>query len=129
MPQIFSNPGTQRNGGGSCSGGMEQALFGAVSLGELIRAEHGRNGVEKYVCGLNPLVPHAFLEQLCMRLQAETPPRIVIPEQEEPPPPPPQPRAPAFPPEQLLSLMQMKQKPGAGGGLDPAMLMKLLSQK
>ena len=53
----------------------------AVTLGEAVRDEHGRAGVEAYVKALAPLLPHDLIDQLAYRLNVPIP--------QAPPPPPP----------------------------------------
>ena len=109
------------------AGQGDAALLGGFSLGELIRAEHGKAGVASFVAAINPMVPYAFLEKLCQRLDTQTPPRPV-PSEAGAPQPSKKKSKPAIKPEQLLSLMQMKDNKGSSG-LDPAMLIKLFNQK
>ena len=112
------------------------ALQAAVTLGETVRAEHGREGVKMYVGMLSPLIPRVLLEQTARSLGMEPPPPEP-PRQPEPqlPPPPPreEPRREKGPamggmkPEQLLKLMQGMKK-GEGGGLDPMLLLNLMKE-
>ena len=60
----------------------------AVTLGEAVRDEHGRAGVEAYVKALVPLLPASMIDQLAYRLNVPVPAIA-------PPPPPPPPPAPA----------------------------------
>ena len=56
----------------------------AVTLGEAVREEHGRAGVEQYVKALAPLLPRDMIDQLAYRLN------VPVPAAPLPPPPPPQ---------------------------------------
>ena len=56
----------------------------AVTLGEAVREEHGRAGVEQYVNALAPLLPRDTIDQLAYRLN------VPVPAAPLPPPPPPQ---------------------------------------
>ena len=56
----------------------------AVTLGEAVREEHGRAGVEQYVKALAPLLPRDTIDQLAYRLN------VPVPAAPLPPPPPPQ---------------------------------------
>ena len=105
-----------------------EPLLSAASLGEFVRAEHGREGVRRYVAALAPFVPRVFTERLAMQLQVETPPERPPEPAPAPPPPPRESAAPAMKPEQLMKLMQMM-RGGEGGKPDPAALMGLLGKK
>lgn len=97
-------------------------LAGAERLCELIRGEHGRAGVARFLPALAPFVPRDFLEQLAARTGVDCPPAGAPPGKlphEKPR------EAPAIKPEQLLKLMNMG---GGNGGLDPAALIKLMSE-
>ena len=77
----------------------------AVILGEAVRDEHGRSGVEAYVKALVPLLPPSMIDQLAYRLNVPVPAPA-------PPPPPPQPAPPAQRPQQpdmerLLQMMRL----------------------
>ncbi len=74
----------------------------AVILGEAVRDEHGRSGVEAYVKALVPLLPPSMIDQLAYRLNVPVPAPA-------PPPPPPQPAPPAQRPQQpdMERLLQM----------------------
>ena len=78
-------------------------LAGAVALAEYIRAEQGRQGVCAFVSAVCPLVPHAFLDQLCRTLAVELPP----PPPPCPPPPPPPPPRQELPIGQLMQMMRL----------------------
>lgn len=96
-------------------------LAGAERLCALIRGEHGRAGVARFMGALAPFVPRDFLMQLAERCGVDCPPAAGLPPQR----PPEKPREnPAIKPEQLLKLMNM----GGGGGLDPAALLKLMGE-
>ncbi|MBQ2202409.1 MAG: hypothetical protein II412_07525 [Clostridia bacterium] len=45
----------------------------AVTLGEAVRDEHGRAGVEAYVKALSPLLPRELIDQLAYRLNVPIP--------------------------------------------------------
>ncbi len=60
----------------------------AVTLGEAVRDEHGRAGVEAYVKALSPLLPRDLVDQLSYRLNVPVP----VPAPPPPPPPPPTPK-------------------------------------
>ena len=89
-------------------------LFCAVTLGETVREEHGRQGVQEYVKALAPLLPRELVDQLAYRLNvpAPTPP----PPPQPAPPPPPKPQQPDM--EKLLQMMrlfeQFRPKPPCG---------------
>ncbi len=102
-----------------------EPLLSAASLGEFVRAEHGREGVYGYVAALQPFVPRAFIERLAMQLQVEIPPERLS---EPAPAPPVKNAAPAMKPDQLMKLLQMM-RGGEGGKPDPATLMSLLGKK
>lgn len=110
-------------------------LIAAVTLGEFIRSEHGREGVHRYVQVLAALVPHGLIVQVAKRLNTEVPPPLPPLPVDDPPSPSPPPKrenksAGNLSPEQLIKLMQNMGKGtggnGTGGGLDPAMLISLL---
>lgn len=79
----------------------------AVTLGEAVRDEHGRAGVEAYVKALAPLLPHDLIDQLAYRLNVPIP-------QAPPPPPPPPPPAPkpsqAPDMEKLFQMMRLMEQ-------------------
>ena len=76
------NPQQQRNG--------PSPLSCAVVLGEAVRDEHGRAGVEAYVKALVPLLPSSLIDQLAYRLNVPVPaPAPPLPPPSAPPPPPP----------------------------------------
>ncbi len=78
----------------------------AVALGEAVREEHGRAGVEQYVKALAPLLPRDLIDQLAYRLNVPAP-AVPLP----PPPPPPQ-RPPMQAPnmEQLFQMMRLMEQ-------------------
>ena len=90
------NAQPQRNG--------PSPLSCAVVLGEAVRDEHGRAGVEAYVKALASLLPPQLIDQLAYRLSVPvpTPPPC-------PPPPPPQPPQPQKMPdmEKLFQMMRL----------------------
>ena len=88
------NPQPQRNG--------PSPLSCAVVLGEAVRDEHGRAGVEAYVKALAPLLPPSMIDQLAYRLNVPVP----VP---TPPPPPPAPPAPQKPPMQMPDMEKLFQ--------------------
>ena len=71
----------------------------AVSLGEAVREEHGRAGVEQYVKALAPLLPRELIDQLAYRLNVPVP--------AAPPPPPSPPQKPPMPLPDMEKLLQM----------------------
>ena len=73
----------------------------AVALGESVREEHGRAGVEQYVKALAPLLPRDLIDQLAYRLNVPVP--------AAPPPPPPPPAPPAPKPMQLPDMERLFQ--------------------
>ena len=73
----------------------------AVALGEAVREEHGRAGVEQYVKALAPLLPRDLIDQLAYRLNVPVP--------AAPPPPPPPPAPPAPKPMQLPDMERLFQ--------------------
>ena len=87
------NPQPQRNG--------PSPLSCAVALGEAVRDEHGRAGVEGYVKALSPYLPPSLIDQLAYRLNVPVP----VP---APPPPPPAP-APQKPPVQMPDMEKLFQ--------------------
>ncbi|MBR4905862.1 MAG: hypothetical protein IKZ44_03330 [Clostridia bacterium] len=86
------NPQPQRNG--------PSPLSCAVVLGEAVRDEHGRAGVEAYVKALAPLLPPSMIDQLAYRLNVPTPAPA-------PPPPPPAPQKPSMQMPDMEKLFQM----------------------
>lgn len=100
------NAQPQRNG--------PSPLSCAVILGEAVRDEHGRAGVETYVKALSPLLPRELIDQLAYRLNVPAPAPPC-----PPPPPAPLPPRPQQPDmEKLLHLMrlfeQFRPKPPCG---------------
>ena len=77
----------------------------AAALGEYIRIECGKQGVQEFVLSLARLVPSTLSEQLAQRLNAEPPP----------PPPPlfarhePPPKRQEMGMDQMMQMMQMMQ--------------------
>ncbi len=101
------NAQLQRNG--------PSPLSCAVVLGEAVRDEHGRAGVEAYVKALAPLLPRDLCDQLAYRLNVPVPAPAPCP----PPPPPPAPPKPPQPDmEKLFQMMrlfeQFRPKPPCG---------------
>ncbi|MBQ1632033.1 MAG: hypothetical protein II049_04355 [Clostridia bacterium] len=88
------NAQPQRNG--------PSPLSCAVVLGEAVRDEHGRAGVEAYVKALAPLLPRELLDQLAYRLN------VPVPTPAPPPPPPPLP-PPQRPPMQMPDMEKLFQ--------------------
>ncbi len=84
----------------------------AVILGEAVRDEHGRAGVEAYVKALAPLLPRDLIDQLAYRLNVPVPQPAPCP----PPPPPPPKQQPDM--EKLFQMMrlmeQFRPKPPCG---------------
>ena len=87
------NAQPQRNG--------PSPLSCAVVLGEAVRDEHGRAGVEAYVKALIPFLPPSMIDQIAYRLN------VPVPAPTPPPPsPPPQPqKAPDM--EKLLQYLRL----------------------
>ena len=87
----------------------------AVTLGEAVRDEHGRAGVEAYVKALSPLLPRELIDQLAYRLNVPIPAPAAPP---QPPPPPPMQRSPQPDMEKLFQMMrlmeQLRPKPPVG---------------
>ena len=87
----------------------------AVTLGEAVRDEHGRAGVEAYVKALSPLLPRELIDQLAYRLNVPIPAPAAPP---QPPPPPPVQRSPQPDMEKLFLMMrlmeQLRPKPPVG---------------
>ena len=87
----------------------------AVTLGEAVREERGRQGVTEYVKALAPLLPPNLIDQLAYQLN------VPVPAPPCPPPPPPCPPKNAPPPdmEKLLQMMrlfeQLRPKPPSCG--------------
>ena len=97
------NPQPQRNG--------VSPLFCAVTLGETVREEHGRAGVEAYVKALAPLLPRDMTDQLAYRLNVPAPaPLCPAP----PPPPPPPKQQPDM--EKLFQMMRLMEQLRPKGG-------------
>ena len=85
------NAQPQRNG--------PSPLSCAVMLGEAVRDEHGRAGVQQYVKALSPLLPQSLIDQLAYRLNVSVP---------APPSPPPPSRSAQQPDmERLFQMMQL----------------------
>lgn len=91
------NPQPQRNG--------PSPLSCAVTLGEAVRDEHGRSGVEAYVKALAPLLPPSLVDQLAYRLNVPVPAPCAPPPPPPPPPPRPQPDM-----EKLLQMMRLMEQ-------------------
>ncbi len=87
------NPQPQRNG--------PSPLSCAVTLGEAVRDEHGRAGVEAYVKALAPLLPPSMIDQLAYRLN------VPVPASAPPPPPAPAPQKPSMQGPDMEKLFQM----------------------
>ena len=77
----------------------------AVTLGEAVREEHGRAGVEQYVKALAPLLPRDTIDQLAYRLNVPVPAA-------PPPPPPPSQKPPMQMPdmERLFQMMRLMEQ-------------------
>ena len=88
------NAQPQRNG--------PSPLSCAVVLGEAVRDEHGRAGVEAYVKALAPLLPPSMIDQLAYRLNVPVPASA-----SPPPPPPPAPQKPSMQMPDMEKLFQM----------------------
>ncbi len=88
----------------------------AVVLGEAVRDEHGRAGVEAYVKALAPLLPRDLCDQLAYRLN------VPVPAPAPPPPPPPLPPPPQRPAmqmpdmEKLFQMMRLMEQLKPKGG-------------
>ena len=89
------NAQPQRNG--------PSPLSCAVVLGEAVRDEHGRAGVEAYVKALSPLLPRELIDQLAYRLNVPAPTPAPCP----PPPPPPPPPKQQPDMEKLFQMMRL----------------------
>lgn len=83
----------------------------AVTLGEAVREEHGRAGVEQYVKALAPLLPRDTIDQLAYRLNVPVP---AVPL----PPPPPSQKPPMQMPdmERLFQMMRLMDQLKPKGG-------------
>lgn len=83
----------------------------AVTLGEAVREEHGRAGVEQYVKALAPLLPRDTIDQLAYRLNVPVPAA-------PPPPPPPSQKPPMQMPdmERLFQMMRLMDQLKPKGG-------------
>ena len=77
----------------------------AVTLGEAVREEHGRQGVCAYVKALAPLLPPNLIDQRAYQLNVPVPAPPPVPP--PPPPPCPQKNAPAPDMEKLLQMMRL----------------------
>lgn len=86
----------------------------AVTLGEAVREEHGRTGVEQYVKALAPLLPRDTIDQLAYRLNVPVPAAPLPP----PPPPPPPQKPPMQMPdmERLFQMMRLMDQLKPKGG-------------
>ena len=85
----------------------------AVVLGEAVRDEHGRAGVETYVKALAPLLPRELIDQLAYRLNVPVPsPAPLCPA--PPPPPPPPKQQPDM--EKLFQMMRLMEQLRPKGG-------------
>ena len=85
----------------------------AVVLGEAVRDEHGRAGVETYVKALAPLLPRELIDQLAYRLNVPVPaPTPLCPA--PPPPPPPPKQQPDM--EKLFQMMRLMEQLRPKGG-------------
>lgn len=85
----------------------------AVFLGETVREEHGRAGVETYVKALAPLLPRELIDQLAYRLNVPVPaPAPLCPA--PPPPPPPPKQQPDM--EKLFQMMRLMEQLRPKGG-------------
>lgn len=77
----------------------------AVTLGEAVRDEHGRAGVEAYVKALAPLLPRDLIDQLAYRLN------VPVPQAPPPAPPPPPPKPTQAPDmERLFQMMRLMEQ-------------------
>ena len=78
----------------------------AIALGEAVREERGRAGVEQYVNALVPLLPRDLIDQLAYRLNVSAPPAP------SPPPPPPPAQKPMQMPdmERLFQMMRLMEQ-------------------
>lgn len=105
----------------------EPPIAEAAALGAYIQIEHGRDGVRRYASALLPFVSYSFVSRLAEALHIEAPPpqqppqtHPHAPQQQAQPP-----QREGISPEKMLSLLQ-----GMGGnkdgGIDPALLIKLL---
>ena len=103
------NAQPQRNG--------PSPLSCAVVLGEAVRDEHGRAGVEAYVKALSPLLPRELVDQLAYRLNVPLP-AVAPPSPERPPLPPPAPQRPQPDMEKLFQMMRLFEqfRPKSQGG-------------
>ena len=83
----------------------------AVTLGEAVREEHGRAGVEQYVKALAPLLPRDTIDQLAYRLSVPVPAAPL-------PPPPPSQKPPMQIPdmERLFQMMRLMDQLKPKGG-------------
>ena len=91
------NPQPQRNG--------PSPLSCAVILGETVREEHGRAGVEAYVKALTPLLPRDLVDQLAYRLNVPVPAPLSPPTAPPPAPPKQQPDM-----EKLFQMMRLMEQ-------------------
>ena len=106
-------------------GAAVSPLAAAFSLGEFIRAEHGTAGLKRFLLSLNPLLPYDMIQQLAAKYAMPAPPKPpepVIPQTVEK-----QEKPAGMSPEQLMLLMNALNG-GQSGGLDPALLMKLMQK-
>ena len=79
----------------------------AITLGEAVRDEHGRAGVQCYVQALAPLLPRELVDQLAYRLNGPVPQPPPCP----PPPPPPAPKPNQAPDmEKLFQMMRLMEQ-------------------
>lgn len=94
-------------------------LQAAVALGEHVRTEHGRDGVQRFIAALSPLLPDEVLQPAAQQLGVNPPARGKEPSKKQQ-----QRSGPDM--EQMLRLMQALQK--GKDGLDPKLLMQLMQK-
>ena len=95
----------------------DNPLRGAEQVCALVRAEHGRAGVGRFLAAAAPFLPGDFIRQLAQRVGVDAP-HAETPAHEKPP-------APQMKPEQLMKLMNLA---NGGGSGDAASLLKLFSE-
>ena len=120
-------PGRLPQNNGEWPGGPAQQrlspLQAAVALGEHVRTEHGRAGVQRLVAALSPLLPGDVLEQAARQLGVSPPARAA----QEPSGQGGGAGMGGSGMEQMLTLMQALQK--GRDGLDPKLLMQLMQAR
>jgi len=107
------------HGGGSAQAERISPLQAVVVLGEHVRSERGRVGVQSFLGALSSHLDEALLLRAAGQLGVEPP---VSPKPKEQ-------GSKGMDIEKMLSLMQLMQNGKGSGGLDPKLLMQLMQQR